>query len=171
MVVKHAALGDADLFTFLEESYDKALGLDTGAIERCVRDSIALKSAIVNQDETETGVRRKLNLGHTFGHAFEKITDLTHGEAVGAGVMVAAKLSRKRGLLSNEAAGRIERLLINLNLPKHVSADAPAVMDAIRRDKKKSGDAIHFVFLDGIGSAVVEKIAIENLEQDVKDFL
>lgn len=169
-VVKHAALGDENLFTFLEENYDKALRLDTEAIERCVRDSIVLKSNIVNQDETETGVRRRLNLGHTFGHAFERLTELTHGEAVGAGMMISAKLSQKRGLIEPEAVDRLERLISNLKLPTHISADVHAVMDAIRRDKKKTGDAIHFVFLNGIGSTVVEKIAIEDLGREVAEF-
>ncbi len=170
-IVKHAALGDADLFTYIEDNYDKALCLDTEAIERLVRDSIVLKSSIVNQDETEKGIRRVLNLGHTFGHAFERITDITHGEAICAGMVVAARLSEKRRLLSKEDVKRIENLLKRLNLPVNVPVDKAAVMDALRKDKKRGGDWIHFVLLDGIGNAIVEKIAMGELELEAMDLL
>ncbi|MEA1949641.1 MAG: 3-dehydroquinate synthase family protein, partial [Thermodesulfobacteriota bacterium] len=68
-IVKHAAIGDGDLFEYLEEHYRKALALDSAVIERLVYDSVVIKSAIVNKDEKEKGERRKLNFGHTFGHA------------------------------------------------------------------------------------------------------
>ena len=170
-VVKHAALGDADLFTYIENNYDKAQRLDTKAIERLVRDSIILKSSIVNQDETEKGIRRKLNLGHTFGHAIEKITGLSHGEAISVGMVIAARLSEKRGLLRKEDVKRMENLLKKLNLPTNVPVDKAAVMDALRKDKKRGGDWIHFVLLDGIGNAIVEKITVRELELEAMDFL
>jgi 3-dehydroquinate synthase len=170
-VVKHAALGDADLFTYIENNYDKALRLDTKVIERLVRDSIILKSSIVNQDETEKGIRRKLNLGHTFGHAIEKNTGLSHGEAISVGMVIAARLSEKRGLLRKEDVKRMENLLKKLNLPTNVPVDKAAVMDALRKDKKRGGDWIHFVLLDGIGNTIVEKITVRELELEAMDFL
>ena len=89
-VVKHAAIGDMDLFTYLDDHYQKALTLDTGVIERLVYDSVVIKSAIVNRDEKEKGERRKLNFGHTFGHAVEKTTGVPHGEAVSIGMVMAS---------------------------------------------------------------------------------
>ncbi len=170
-IVKHAAIADIDLFDFMESNYESILNLENTAVERLVKDSILIKSEIVNQDEKEAGVRRKLNFGHTFGHAFEKITGVTHGEAVSAGMMVAAALSEKRGLLSNSDVNRMERLLARLKLPTTLPADHLQVMDGLRKDKKRSGDTIHFVLLNGLGRAVVETISIEDLERWTEDIL
>jgi len=168
-IVKHAALGDADLFSFLEDNYEGALALAPEVIERLVRDSIVLKSSVVNKDETESGVRRILNFGHTFGHAVEKITDLTHGEAVSVGMVVSAGLSEKRGLIGKQDVHRLEHLLETLNLPTRIQADSRAVMDALKRDKKRQDDSIHFVLLAGIGKVVVEEISLRDLENETKD--
>lgn len=165
-VVKHAALGDKALFEFMEDHYQGCLQLDADVIQRLLNDSIVLKSALVNEDEREGGVRRRLNLGHTFGHAIEKITGVTHGEAVSAGMVIAAKLSEKRGLLSEEHVLRLESLLNNMRLPNHIPAEQYQIFDALRRDKKKKGDFIDFVLLTGIGSSVVERISIDALEKE-----
>ncbi|MBW1995713.1 MAG: 3-dehydroquinate synthase, partial [Deltaproteobacteria bacterium] len=166
-VVKHAVIGDEKLFAYIEHNYEKALKLNQEVIERFIYDSIVIKSSIVNQDETEKAIRRKLNFGHTFGHAFEKITGMTHGEAVSAGMVVAARLSEKKGLLSKEDVRRLESLLANLNLPTSVSVDCEAVMDALKKDKKRQGDLIHMVLLAGLGSAVVKEIPIQELELEM----
>jgi 3-dehydroquinate synthase len=168
-VVKHAAIGDRDLFSYLEQHYEKALELDLEVIERLVYDSLVIKSSIVNRDEKEKGERRKLNFGHTFGHAIEKTTGIPHGEAVSAGMVVASALSAKRGHLSVEGTERIEELLKKLKLPTRLQLDGGKVVDALRKDKKRAGDSIHFVLLHGIGSAVIEEISIEELEAVVHD--
>jgi len=77
----------------------------------------------------------------------------------------AAKLSEKRGLLSDEDRIRIERLIANLNLPTQIQADRERVLEAMTRDKKREGDSIHFVLLNGIGNAVIEEITIKELEE------
>ena len=77
-IVKHAVIGDRHLFAYLEAHHQEALALDNDVIEKLVYDSIIIKSDIVNQDELEKGERRKLNFGHTFGHAFEKTTGVPH---------------------------------------------------------------------------------------------
>ena len=74
-IIKHAAIADMDLFEFLEQNYENAIQLDEDIIEKLIYDSVVIKSAIVNRDETEKGERRKLNFGHTFGHAIERCTD------------------------------------------------------------------------------------------------
>ena len=163
-IVKHAALGDAGLFSYLEDHHEKALDLDTEAIEKLIHDSIVLKSSIVNRDAREMGERKKLNFGHTFGHAFEKIAGIPHGEAVSAGMVVASELSVKKGYLSPEEANRIERLLQRLKLPTRLPLDGKRVLDALKKDKKREGEHIHLVFLQGIGNAVVKKIAFSELE-------
>jgi 3-dehydroquinate synthase len=170
-IVKHAAIGDVDLFSYLEEHHEKALGLDTEVIEKLVCDSVHIKSTIVNSDENEKGERRKLNFGHTFGHAIEKTAGVSHGEAVSAGMVVASALSEKRGHLAAEDAGRIEELLKKLKLPTRLQLDGERVFDALRKDKKRQGENINFVLLHGIGNAVVEKISIKELEAVINETL
>ena len=169
-IVKHAAIEDADLFECLEEHYQNALALDSAVIERLVYDSVVIKSAIVNRDEKEKGERRKLNFGHTFGHAIEKTTGVRHGEAVSAGMVMASELSVKKGHLQAKNAQRIKRLLGDLKLPTHLPADRKTVFDALQKDKKRKGDRIYFVFLEDIGKAFVDQISIKELEDIINDF-
>jgi 3-dehydroquinate synthase len=163
-IVKHAVIGDADLFTYLEEQYKKALDMDMGVVEKLVYESIVIKSGIVNRDELEKGERRKLNFGHTFGHAIEKTTGVPHGEAVSAGMVIASALSVKRGFLPAKDEERIKNLLQNLRLPTHLKADRKMVLDALKKDKKRQGDRIYFVWLNGIGNAFVDRIPMGELE-------
>jgi 3-dehydroquinate synthase len=170
-IVKHAAIAHADLFSYLEEHYKKALELDTEVIEKLVFDSVLIKSSIVNRDETEQGERRKLNFGHTFGHALEKSTGIPHGEAISLGMVVASALSARRGLLPEKDMERIEALLKKLKLPTRLRLDGKGVLDALRRDKKRKGERIYFVLLHGIGNGVVEEIAINELEAAVNEIM
>jgi 3-dehydroquinate synthase len=169
-IVKHGAIENADLFAYLEEHSQKALVLDIEVIEKLVYDSIVIKSAIVNQDELEKGVRRKLNFGHTFGHAFEKTTGVPHGEAVSAGMVVASKISVKGGHLPAKDAQRIETLLQEIGLPVRIQAEWESVLDALTKDKKRKGNHIHFVFLHEIGNAFVDQIPIKDLEPVIRHF-
>lgn len=164
-IIKHAAIGNADLFGFMEQNSAAAKGLDAAVIERFVYDSVALKSDIVNRDEKEAGERRKLNFGHTLGHAVEKTTGVSHGEAVAVGMVFAAGLSVARGMLSPADAERLTALIDAYGLPTTIPADANQLMDALRHDKKRTGEGIHFVLLDGLGSAVIQEIPIAELEQ------
>lgn len=169
-IAKHAFIGDAGMCDFLEENYKKALNLDEEVITRLVYDSVVIKSTIVNRDEREKGERKKLNFGHTFGHAIEKTTDiLLHGEAISVGMVVASHLSASKGLLSKQDVERIETLLAMLELPITLDMNRKKMIDAIKRDKKRQGDDIDFVLLDGIGNAVLEKISIKELEDVVFD--
>jgi 3-dehydroquinate synthase len=164
-IVKHAAIADFDYFVFLEREAQNALALNPEVLERVIYDSVMIKADIVNRDETEKGERRKLNFGHTFGHAVEKTTGLPHGEAVSIGMMVAAELSASKGMLTENDVDRIRSLLSRLNLPIKADTDTGRILDALARDKKREGDGIHFVLLSKIGEAVVEKITIAALDR------
>lgn len=168
-IVKHAALGDAGMFNYIEKHYQKALALEREVTAKLVYDSIVIKSSIVNQDEKEQGERRKLNFGHTFGHAFEKTTGVPHGEAVAAGMVIAAALSVQRGHLTLQEAQRIEKLLAQLKLPTKIQAPKSALIEALGKDKKREGEKIHFVLLDEIGHAFVEMISIAELAAAIDD--
>lgn len=168
-IVKHAAIADLTMFEYLEENYSKALSLDLTVIEKLVYDSVSIKSTVVSKDEKEKGERRKLNFGHTFGHAIEKVTGVPHGQAVSLGMVIASALSVKKGLLPVEQHQKLVRLLNKLELPTRLEVDKERVFDALSRDKKIVGNTIKFVLLDGIGNAVVEDIPIQELRQVIMD--
>lgn len=168
-VIKHAAIADRGMFSYLEEHYGEALKLDFEVMEKLVYDSLVIKSSIVSRDEREKGERRKLNFGHTFGHAIEMTTGFPHGEAVSVGMVLASELSTKRGYLPVEDAGRIEGLLQKVRLPTRLRGLGGELVDALRKDKKRKGDSIHFVLLHGLGNAVVEEISIKELEAVIND--
>jgi len=167
-IIKHGAIADKNLFDYLAENRDNALALDFPVIEKLVHDSVIIKSRIVNQDETEKGERRKLNFGHTFGHAIEKTTKVRHGEAVSAGMVIASKLAVKKETLSLKDANRIADLLGRYGLPVRLEFDCNEVLETLRMDKKRAGDLIYFVLLSEIGHAYVEEIAIQELEELIR---
>jgi 3-dehydroquinate synthase len=162
-IIKHAAIADAGYFAFLEKNTGNGLEMSLDILEEIIYDSVAIKAAIVTRDETEKGERRKLNFGHTFGHAVEKTTGLAHGMAVSIGMMTAARLSAAKGMLTAKDVERLENLLKRFSLPTRLDFDADQVMDALARDKKRQGDHIHFVLLSAIGRAVVAPISLTEL--------
>jgi len=163
-IIKHAAIASGPLFNYLEENLEKVSALSPEAVHRMVYDSMVIKSEIVNRDERETGERRKLNFGHTVGHAVEKVHKLPHGEAVSIGMMVAAKLSQRKGYLKGDDLARLENLLASLKLPTRLEIDGAGVMEALHHDKKRENDTVHFVLLKGLGKAVVEPILLSDLK-------
>ena len=163
-IVKHAAIADAALFAYLEKHAEDILALNSEVIEKLVQTSVRIKSAVVGRDEKEKGERRLLNFGHTFAHAIEKVMGTSHGEAVSRGMAIAAALSVKKGLLTEDENKRLRALLNNLKLPTYFGLETQAVVHAIGKDKKREGNWIHFVLLNGIGSAIVDKITVEELK-------
>lgn len=168
-VIKHALIADEKLFHFLEGNVHEALSLHPDTIERVIYDSLVIKAAIVRQDETEKGERRKLNFGHTIGHALEKACGLRHGQAISVGMALATRLSSRRGFLSENDVERIERLLRAFGLPVRASADPVSVREALWKDKKREDDRVHFVLLDRIGQARIETVDIRELYEVIDD--
>lgn len=167
-IIKHGAIADEELFSFLETNHESALALEPKVIEKLVYDSVMIKSEIVNRDEKEKGERRKLNFGHTFGHAIEKLTGVKHGEAVSAGMVLAAQLSVKNKLLSAGESSRLIALIDQYGLPVQLEFDRNAVIETLRMDKKREGSQVYFVFLTEIGNACIEQIDIGQLEADLR---
>lgn len=161
--IKHGAIADESLFTFMEDQVDRIRDLVPESIERIINDSIIIKSAIVNKDEKEHGERRKLNFGHTFGHAVEKTLGLPHGESVSIGMVVAAKLSQQRGYLSQDDVNRLVKLLRAYDLPVHIDADMTSIKEAIRKDKKRYGETIKFILLQELGNAIIQDVSLQEL--------
>ena len=166
-IVKYGLIGDARFFDWLEADADAVF--HSQAEQICaVAVSCETKATIVARDETEQGERALLNLGHTFGHAFERLTDydsarLVHGEGVAIGMVCAARFSARRGLCAAAVAERVERHLKAVGLPTKIRDipdwrdDAQAILDAMYQDKKVERGALTFVLLRGIGEAFIAK--------------
>ena len=164
-VVKHALIADRNAFEFIETNAVDILELNPGVIDNLIRDTVRIKADIVTQDELEKGERRKLNFGHTLGHAVEAVTGLPHGEAVSVGMAAAAALSEKRGLITGDVTERIVNLIERLGLPTAITSDPDDLIAKLRKDKKRSGRMIHFILLETIGRAVVQKLPLVEIEQ------
>jgi 3-dehydroquinate synthase len=177
-VAKYGLLGDTAFFEWLEETSPLIMRGTPDAVIRAVRISCEAKARIVAEDETETGVRALLNLGHTFGHALEAATGysqrLLHGEAVAIGMVQAFRFSERLGLCSPGTAERVAAHLKSAGLPVHASqipGDLPppaTLLEIMRQDKKAQGGKLTFILVRGIGEAF---IAQDVPEHDVLDFL
>ncbi len=168
-IVKAAVIKDLKLFQYIEENWNRALNLDKEVINHLVHQSILIKSKVVETDEKEKGERRLLNFGHTFAHAFEKLNDLLHGEAVSVGMILASKLSEKLGFLSKSERTRITNLLRNFELPITIELEMNHVFDAMKQDKKREGDSMHVILIKEIGEAFSYKIKLNKLEEIIND--
>jgi len=127
-------------------------------IDAVIARAVAVKKALVEQDRLEGGVRAYLNLGHTFAHALESVSHFgwKHGEAVGFGMVAAARLSARRGLCSDALAAQIEAAVAALGLPVRYSGyDPGALWDAMRHDKKWRDGAARFVLIAALGQPVI----------------
>ena len=152
-VIKYGAITDAGFFAWLEENIAALLDLDPDAVAYAVQRSCELKAEVVAEDEREAGRRALLNFGHTFGHAIEHCLgygEWLHGEAVAAGMMMAAQLS---GIDSGELK-RLQNLLVSAGLAaKPPAVGAQAMLDAMGMDKKVLRKQLRFVLLRELGSA------------------
>ena len=156
-VIKHGAALDAAFFEWLEGSMDKLLARDAAALTYAVRRSCELKADIVARDEREGGVRALLNFGHTFGHAIEGGAGYgtwLHGEAVAAGMVMAAELSVREARLGKAAADRLRALIERAGLPIRGPALSPERMrELMAVDKKAAQGQLRFVVLEALGRA------------------
>jgi 3-dehydroquinate synthase len=181
-VVKYGLLGDAAFYDWLDTHVEGVIHCGQGVVDHAVKTSCQAKARIVAEDETETGVRALLNLGHTFGHALEASTGysdvLLHGEAVAIGMVQAFRFSEQQGLCVKGTAERVAAHLERAGLPTHVSAikaklpAPPELVDIMRQDKKASGGKLTFILTRGIGQAFIAKDVadadvIRFLEKDI----
>ncbi len=158
-IVKYGLIADAGFFSWLEEQAPALLKRDPASLDYAVRRSCEIKARVVAEDETEQGIRAMLNFGHTFGHAIERCMGYgqwLHGEAVAAGMCMAAEFSQRMGWIGAEDIQRIRHLLTRLNLPDQPPALNPGdFMAAMSLDKKVIGGEIRLVLLTGLGSVRV----------------
>ncbi|MGP1628898.1 MAG: 3-dehydroquinate synthase [Giesbergeria sp.] len=175
-VIKYGPIYDMDFMAWLEVHIDALRLHDRAALAHAVRRSCEIKAEVVGQDERESGLRAILNFGHTFGHAIEAGMGYgvwLHGEGVGAGMLMAAELSRRLGLVDAAFCARLHTLVARAGLPVHgpvldAHDNAGRYLDLMRVDKKAQAGEIRFVLIDGPGKAVV-RAAPDALVREVID--
>ncbi len=158
-VVKYGCIRDKSFFEFLEMRPDR--GSLMGSIEHILYTCCDIKRQVVIEDERDTGARMILNFGHTIGHAYElagHYVEWTHGEAVAAGMCLAAKLGVSLGVTPADVPGRVKDLCAGLGLPTAISCGSEIYAAAIGRDKKGTGADISVVLLEELGRAVTRKM-------------
>lgn len=172
-VIKHGLIRDAGFFSWLEHNMPALRRRDQGALAHAVARCCEIKAEVVAMDEREEDVRAWLNFGHTFGHAIESgmgYGNWLHGEAVGAGMIIASELSRELGMMSDSEVHRVEDILNAAGLPVSGPDWTFERYDELMRvDKKARDGALQFVVLDGLGKATIRSaIPREKLEKALK---
>jgi 3-dehydroquinate synthase len=169
-MVKYALLADAGFFSWLEANWQDVFAGGANSASNAREHAIAVacrgKAAIVGRDEREMGERALLNLGHTFGHAFEAAAGfsgrLLHGEAVALGIVLAFAFSARRGLIAPDDVARVARHIAATGLPAKAAdltgplPEADRLMDLIAQDKKVKRGKLTFILVRGIGNALVQ---------------
>ena len=173
-VIKYGPIADLEFLDWIESHMASLRARDTGALAHAVKRSCEIKAWVVGQDERESGLRAILNFGHTFGHAIEAGMGYgawLHGEAVGCGMVMAAQLSQRLGLVDEPFVRRLTGLIQAAGLPVRAPVlnqedNAARYLELMRVDKKAEGGAIRFVLLDGPGRATL-RAAPDELVRDV----
>ncbi|HOO76884.1 MAG TPA: 3-dehydroquinate synthase [bacterium] len=163
-IVKHILVADGEKLEPFRQGLERLRRRDPGETAYWVKHSIRIKAGVVNRDEREAGERRILNFGHTFAHAIEKLYRYPHGEAVAAGMVLAARFSQALGLLPEEETERIRSLLAEAGLPDGSGVDPRSLAEAIRADKKRAGDGVRLVLLETPGRPTVRATSFAELE-------
>jgi len=136
-IIKHALIKDAKLFTFLKDNREELLQLNPNLMENLIFRSVSIKADVVQEDPLEKGERKKLNFGHTLGHAIENNSPLTHGEAISIGMMLSSILSNEMGQLPSDQVIQIQSLLEAYQLPITTQVDNETIIETLKKDKKK----------------------------------
>ncbi|MDC6470213.1 3-dehydroquinate synthase [Candidatus Pelagibacter sp. Uisw_099_02] len=162
-ILKHAIIADRKFFSFLDKNGSQVLNLKSPLIEKAIFKSCSIKKKIVEADEKEIGLRKILNFGHTFAHAYEATLGyskkLNHGEAVILGIKTAAKFSLLNNILDIKEFNLIENHLNKLNLPKNINKffsikHLNKILSFMKKDKKNNTHKINLVLLKKIGSPI-----------------
>ena len=156
--IKHDIIRDADGFSRLEKSIDRALSLDIEYLTELVAHNVAIKAAVVAADPFEKAERAHLNFGHTFAHAFENVTSyqISHGEAVAIGMVAASRLAQKLNMLDAASVARIVELIGRAGLPISAElSDTDALLEAMKFDKKVHGGKLRLILPNRIGNVII----------------
>jgi 3-dehydroquinate synthase len=171
-VIKYGPIADDEFFRWLEGNVDMLVARERSALVHAIRRSCEIKAWVVSQDERETGLRAILNFGHTFGHAIEAGLGYgawLHGEAVGCGMVIAAELSARVGLIGQDYAARIGRLVERAGLPVRApNLGIDRYRDLMRVDKKAEAGEVRYVLIEAPGRAGVHRVPAELVDAVVR---
>ena len=165
-ILKHAIIADKKFFRYLEKNYLKILNLESPFIEKAIFKSCVIKKKVVEKDEKEKNLRKMLNFGHTFAHAYEASKNfskiLNHGEAVLLGIKTATKFSFKEKLIKKNEVNLISKHLNYAKLPDKVDKffslkELGKILSFMTKDKKNSTDKINLILLKRIGRPILNK--------------
>ena len=174
-VLKTGLICDADFYEYVLANHEAIRALDTAALAKMIRRCCEIKAGVVERDPKEQGERALLNLGHTVGHAVEKLKDfqLLHGQCVAIGLVAAAYISWKRELLTEEEYNRIREGCLLYDLPVSAEGlDAAAVLAVTKKDKKMEQGQIKFVLMKGIGNSFIDRsVSDEELLEGIREIL
>ncbi len=164
-IIKYAPIADAGFLDWIEAHLAALLALDPQALQTAIRRSCEIKASVVGRDEREEGLRAILNFGHTFGHAIETGLghgEWLHGEAVGCGMVMAADLSARLGLIETAYALRLKKVIGAAGLPvRGPGLGANRYLELMRLDKKAEGGEMRFVVIEAPGRAGVRAVPDE----------
>jgi 3-dehydroquinate synthase len=169
-VIKSAAIRSKEFFAYLEGNLDRIKSLDENVLEEVVFQTASIKAEVVEKDETDLGLRNILNYGHTIGHAIESVTDFSmgHGSVVAIGMVAAATISNRMGMLDKNDLHRLKNVIVSTGLPtKLPNIKVEKIVQAMRHDKKVSQDRIRFILLKSLGSALVSDDVSPSLVEKV----
>ena len=175
-VVKYGPIADMEFFDWIERNVDALRAGEAGVLAHAVKRSCEIKADVVGQDERETGLRAVLNFGHTFGHAIESGMGYgawLHGEAVGCGMVMAAQLSQRLGLVDSAFVDRLRTLIKRAGLPVRAPVlsttdNAGRYLELMRVDKKAEAGEVRFIVIIGPGKAAL-RTAPDALVREVID--
>lgn len=170
-LIKTGIIGDVSIIEILEKHHEEILKRDSRVLSDLVVRSVNYKASVVSKDEKETGLRRVLNFGHTFGHAIELNLGLKHGFAVASGMELASEWSKELGYLEEEEYSRIIRILRKYNLLTDNRIPPAIIEELISHDKKKAGTDLYFVFIEGIGKPFVKRLPVKEVIDFYKHYI
>jgi 3-dehydroquinate synthase len=170
-IIKHGIIRDKKLFSYIESNLDDILAVDEALYQELIPWNCSIKARVVEEDETEQGVRAILNFGHTIGHAIEAMTgygDYLHGEAVAIGMIMEARLGAALGITPVEVVSAIENLLRKAKYPlARPQQDAATLIESMFRDKKVQKGKLRFIFPTQIGEVMIQSIEELSMIEDI----
>jgi 3-dehydroquinate synthase len=164
-IIKYACLFDAELYDELTENTLVYYLNNAAALDNVIMRCVGWKNKVVAEDEQEKGIRKLLNFGHTMAHAIENLYALPHGRAVAIGMVVAVTISEETGCMEKGISLKLKELLQRYKLPTNIGIEAGKVMEILKMDKKRNGNAIDYILLTKIGSPVIQSIPLMVIEK------
>jgi 3-dehydroquinate synthase len=157
-IIKYAFLSDRDFYNDVKDSFSSIISLNNKTLDRIIPVCINLKAEIVTEDEKESGLRKILNLGHTFAHSYESYFDfgIKHGNAVAAGIISSLFLSFKKGIINKTSLDYFINLPSKINYTQSASLNKDEIINRMLSDKKNKEGRINFILIKDIGEILIE---------------